>query len=97
EAGREAALVPGRLEARQVRVRRPGEAGDEIRLLVQREEEDRQDRVDRRDREHGQDRVAAEQLGAPRGHARSVRSPIRSTIAASTKIVSVRIVATDAA
>src|SRR5581483_206944 len=97
EPGPEPALRPGGTEAGQIRMRRPGEAGDEVRLLVQREEEDRQDRIDRGDRERGQDQVAAVPLEPPRGHACSLRSPTRRTIAASTKIASARMVATAAA
>ncbi len=78
-------------------MRREREAGHEIRLLVQREEEDRQNGIDREQREERQHAVAAEPFEAAGGHARSLRSPTRSTIAASTKIVTARIVATAAA
>ena len=68
EAGREAALRPGRLEAREVEARREREAGHEVGLLVQREEEDREHGVDREHREQRQHAVGAHPLEAARRH-----------------------------
>ncbi len=96
-AGREAALRPRGLEAGEVRMRREREARDEIASRVQCEEEDRQHRVDRDDRERAEDDVRPDLLAPAGPHRSSLRSPMRSMIAARMKIASASTVAIAAA
>ncbi len=68
------------------------EAGDEVVLGVQRQEEDREHRIDRTDRKERQHGVGECLLGAARSH-RSFPPASRSTTPASTKINAARMTA----
>src|SRR4029453_6338726 len=87
EPGREVALAPGGLEAREIDPRRKGKAGDQVGLLVKGQGEDRRPGVDREQGDREEPEIGAEPLDAPGGQVRSPRSPTRSTMPARTKIV----------
>src|SRR4029078_12343012 len=97
EAGRDMALGPRSLEAREVDPRRDREPADEVGLPMQREKQDREHRVEREQGESAEDEVRAEPVDADGRHWCSPRSPMRSTTAASRKIAIASTVAIAAA
>src|SRR4029079_5802498 len=97
QPGTEVALSPGGSEACQLRVGRPGEAGDQVLLGVERQKEDREHRVDPADREERQHRVGDDPLDTGGAQRSSPRALTSSTIPARVKMAAVRMTAIAAA
>src|SRR6185437_3972236 len=93
----EAAERPRAAERVEAQVVRDREAGDEVALLVEGEQDDREDRVDRDYREEHEDPVAEDLLAARDGHRAGSRSTTFVITNATAKMISVSTTATAAA